>query len=58
VAIKYVIPIVLVFLLISQLITDIKVPYGGYPGWALAIGWGAVIVPGAIAIIASLSAKK
>jgi len=58
VSIKYVIPISLVFLLVSQFIIDIKVPYGGYPAWALAIGWGAVIVPIIIAVFASLISRK
>jgi len=45
VAIKYVIPVVLTILIIVQFIKEIQEPYGGYPSWALAIGWGVVVVP-------------
>ena len=44
-SIKWVIPIVLTILLGTQLATDIRTPYEGYPAWALAIGWATVIVP-------------
>ncbi|NET35458.1 MAG: sodium-dependent transporter [Cyanothece sp. SIO1E1] len=44
-AIKYIVPIVLVALIAAQLSTDIKTPYEGYPGWALGIGWAVVIIP-------------
>lgn len=45
VSIKWVIPIVLTILLGTQLATDIRTPYEGYPAWALAIGWATVIIP-------------
>ncbi len=45
VSIKYIIPLVLVTLLGAQFSTDLRIPYEGYPAWALGIGWGIVIVP-------------
>lgn len=45
VSIKYVVPFVLVLLLGSQLSTDLKTPYGDYPGWALGLGWAIAIAP-------------
>lgn len=45
VSIKYVIPIVLTFLLVWQAIQDIQNPYGGYPMWALTIGWIVAFLP-------------
>ena len=44
-AIRIFIPLALLFLLVNQLITEIKVPYESYPMWALSIGWLVVIVP-------------
>ncbi|MGK7875851.1 MAG: sodium-dependent transporter [Xenococcaceae cyanobacterium] len=44
-AIKYIIPMVLVALLVTQFSKDIRIPYGGYPAWALGIGWAIVLVP-------------
>lgn len=44
-AIKYIILVVLVTLLVTQFSKDIKIPYGGYPAWALGIGWSIVLVP-------------
>jgi NSS family neurotransmitter:Na+ symporter len=32
-------------LLVLNFWQEIHVPYEGYPGWALGIGWGVVIVP-------------
>ncbi len=43
--IKFVIPIALTGLLVKNFITEIQQPYGGYPGWAIGIGWAVVIVP-------------
>jgi len=45
VSIKWVVPIMLAILLVTQLTTDIRTPYEGYPAWALAIGWATAIVP-------------
>ena len=41
--IKWIIPISLSLLVLNQLITDIRTPYGGYPQWAQMIGWAIVI---------------
>jgi neurotransmitter:Na+ symporter, NSS family len=57
-SIKFLIPIVLIFLLISQLLTDLATPYEGYPAWAQAVGWSAVIIPMLLAFIISLTGKK
>lgn len=54
-SIKYLIPIVLATLLATQLSGDIHSPYGGYPTWALSIGWALVIIP---LIICSLLVLK
>ena len=45
VSIKYIIPIVLVTLLVTQFSQDITIPYEGYPNWALGIGWTIALVP-------------
>ncbi len=45
ISIKYIIPLVLITLLVTQFSKDIKIPYEGYPTWALGIGWAIVIVP-------------
>ncbi|HIK45855.1 MAG TPA: sodium-dependent transporter [Leptolyngbyaceae cyanobacterium M65_K2018_010] len=45
ISIKWVVPIVLAILLATQLSTDLRTPYEGYPAWALAIGWATVLVP-------------
>ncbi|NER81646.1 MAG: sodium-dependent transporter [Leptolyngbya sp. SIO1D8] len=45
VSIKWLIPIVLTTLLVTQLTIDLRTPYEGYPAWALAIGWATVFVP-------------
>lgn len=48
-------PIVLSYLLISELITKISEPYGGYPGWFLSVfGWGMVIALVVIGVLLSL----
>lgn len=49
------IPIVLGYLLISELITKISNPYEGYPVWFLSIfGWGMVIALVILAVLLSL----
>lgn len=48
-------PIVLGYLLISELITKISEPYSGYPDWFLAVfGWGMVIALVVIGVLLSL----
>lgn len=42
--IKFLTPLVLIFILVRSIIDDIKVPYEGYPQWALNIGWAMVIL--------------
>lgn len=42
--IKFLTPIALTYILITSLIDDIKIPYEGYPQWALNIGWAMVII--------------
>lgn len=44
-SIKWMIPIVLMVLLVTQLSTDLKTPYEGYPAWALGLGWATVLIP-------------
>ncbi|GAB2620894.1 sodium-dependent transporter [Pseudactinotalea suaedae] len=39
-----VIPVALTFVLVQQLITDLRTPYEGYPTWMLAVfGWGVAV---------------
>ncbi|MGK7914641.1 MAG: sodium-dependent transporter [Prochloraceae cyanobacterium] len=45
IAVKYIIPLVLVTLLSAQFSQDLRIPYEGYPTWALGIGWTLTIVP-------------
>ncbi|UBF27229.1 sodium-dependent transporter [Kovacikia minuta CCNUW1] len=45
VSIKFIIPAVLMGLLATQLTTDIRKPYEGYPAWALGMGWAIVLLP-------------
>ena len=45
VSIKYFIPMVLTALLVTQFSKDIKIPYEGYPAWALGIGWALILIP-------------
>ena len=45
ICIKFIAPVLLIYLFINQLIIDIKTPYEGYPYWAQLIGWGVFIVP-------------
>ena len=45
ISIKYIIPMVLVTLLVAQFSKDIKIPYEGYPTWALGIGWAIALLP-------------
>ena len=45
ISVKYIIPLVLVTLLVTQFSKDLRIPYEGYPAWALGIGWAIVIIP-------------
>jgi len=48
---KFITPALLVLMLVVTFINEIKVQYGGYPGWAQAIGWIiSLIAPCLIAI--------
>jgi len=48
-------PVVLGYLLVTELITKISEPYGGYPTWFLGVfGWGMVIALVVIGILLSL----
>ena len=51
--VKFLTPLVLLVILVSSIIQDIKVPYEGYPQWALNIGWAMVILMPVIAFILS-----
>lgn len=49
------VPIVLGYLFITELIAKISEPYGGYPGWFLAVfGWGLVISLIVLSLLLSL----
>ena len=54
VCIKWVVPVSLGVLVMAQLISDIRTPYQGYPGWAQAIGWGTIIAVLATAVLMAL----
>ena len=45
ISIKYLIPLVLTTLLVTQFVQDLKTPYEGYPTWALSIGWAIAFLP-------------
>ncbi|WP_350353208.1 hypothetical protein ABS642_10010 [Microbacterium sp. A8/3-1] len=48
-------PIVLGYLLVTELISKISEPYSGYPAWFLAVfGWGMVIALVILAFLLSL----
>ena len=47
-------PLVLGYLLVTELISKISEPYGGYPGWFVAVfGWGMVIALVVLALVLS-----
>lgn len=50
-SIKYVIPIVLAIILALQLKLEFSENYGGYPDWAIMLGWIFVLVPLVIAFL-------
>ncbi len=45
ISVKYLIPLVLVTLLVTQFSKDLRIPYEGYHAWALGMGWAIAIVP-------------
>lgn len=51
ISIKFITPIVLIVILVVQLVKEIKVPYGGYPMWAIYLGWLVVVVPLIVAFL-------
>lgn len=57
VAIKFVIPIVLIVLFIIQLVNDIRDPYEGYSRGALMIGWLALLIPFGLALWYSMTGR-
>ncbi len=57
VTIKFIIPPILILLVIIQFFKEIKTNYEGYPDWAIAIGWGVVVVPLLIAVILAIISK-
>ena len=50
-SIKYIIPIVLSTIVALQLKAEFIENYGGYPDWAIATGWVAVLAPVVIAFL-------
>ncbi|MBI2659115.1 sodium-dependent transporter [Candidatus Woesearchaeota archaeon] len=50
-AIKYAIPVILSFIVIIQLIKELKAPYENYPKWAIWLGWVSVVAPFVIAFL-------
>ena len=56
--IKYIIPTALIALVELQFITEIFDNYGGYPDWAIAIGWFVVAVPLVAVIVLALISKN
>ena len=57
VAIRYIVPIALIVVLVSQFLVEIKTPYGGYPIWAISVGWAAVLGSLAVALFLSFTSK-
>jgi neurotransmitter:Na+ symporter, NSS family len=49
--IKYIIPVSLAIILALQLKAEFVENYGGYPDWAILVGWGAVLIPLVIAFL-------
>ncbi|KAF2956696.1 sodium-dependent transporter [Marinitoga sp. 38H-ov] len=54
ISLKYIIPLVLIFILGLTLADELKNPYEGYPGWALTIGFVVFIL---VPILAFIFAK-
>ncbi|MFH1917343.1 MAG: sodium-dependent transporter [Nanoarchaeota archaeon] len=53
ISIRYITPILLIIFIVAQFLIEIQANYEGYPDWAIAIGWGVIIVPIIIAVIFS-----
>ncbi|MBD3361464.1 sodium-dependent transporter [Candidatus Woesearchaeota archaeon] len=53
-SIKYLCPAVLLYLVIAQFVVDVTENYGGYPDWAIWIGWLVVLAPIAVSVVISL----
>ena len=49
--IKYLTPLILIVILVLQVKAEIAANYGGYPLWAIMIGWAVVIIPLIIAYL-------
>ncbi|MDF2547623.1 MAG: sodium:neurotransmitter symporter [Anaerosolibacter sp.] len=59
VMIKFVTPTVLTFMLVQNIVNEIKSPYGGYPSLALAIlGWGVIGLGILLSVVLSKKAWK
>ena len=43
--IRFLIPLLLLTMMLAFLYEEIQAPYGGYPIWAITIGWGFVVSP-------------
>ena len=43
--IRVLIPLLLLVMMLSFLYDEIQAPYGGYPDWAIAVGWSFVVLP-------------
>ncbi len=58
--VKYLTPLILLLLLVSNFIGDLQKPYEGYPQWALNVGWAIVILLPVLSIAFGFmkSAKK
>jgi neurotransmitter:Na+ symporter, NSS family len=54
--IKYLTPVVLIIILISSLIEDIKIPYEGYPQWALIVGGWLMVI--ALPVVSYILMKR
>ena len=57
-SIKVVIPAILTVLLISQFMIELQGPYGGYPLWAITIGWISVALPLLFAFVPLVHKQK
>ena len=49
--IKYAIPVILTFIVVTQLTKEFAAPYENYPQWAIWLGWVSVVAPFVIAFL-------